>query len=297
MVVHSARIVGFMDHPSTLYTAAFGVTASLAMLGLHRMIRRRASALQSYGGEMTEKNGAAGYLHAGDALAVILVAAGVVKESVHGDDLKTDVVMCALFGIAALTVLQIVGAIGTRLLVGGRLEKAIQSGNAAAGVAAGAHHVASGIITARAFAGSSLRELTLSVVFFILACITHQLLVAIFRAQTTYDDGQEIEGGNMAAAVSYAGLSIAVALFIARALDGDFVSWKASLLGYAWVCAASLMLLPIRQLIIEGLLLGTRPTLRGGALDKKIAWERNVAVAMLESAIYVGAALATGVLA
>ena len=277
--------------------AAFGVATSLVLLLLHRVLRRRGSATRSYGAELSEKNGAAGYLHAGDALAVLLVAAGVVKEAVHGEDLKADILMCALFGVAALTVLQIVGAIGTRLLMGGRLSKSIASGNSAAGVAAGAHYVACGIITSRAFAGSSLKELSLSVFFFLLACVTHQLLVALFRAHTTYDDGEEIAGGNLAAAVSYAGLSIAVALFVARALDGEFATWKASLTGYAYVCAASLMLFPVRQLVIEGALLGTRPSLRGGALDKRIAWDRNVAVAALEAAVYVGAALATGVLA
>lgn len=282
---------------STAYVAACGFVTSLVLLLLHRVVRRRGSSLGSYGRELSEKNGAAGYLQAGDALAVILVSAGVVKEAVHGEDPKTDALMCAVFGIAALTVLQIVGTIGTRLLMGGRLRKAIESGNVAAGVAAGAHYIACGIITSRAFAGSSLKELSLSVFFFLLACLTHQVLVALFRAHTTYDDGEEIAGGNLAAAVSYAGLSIAVALFVARALDGEFVTWKSALQGYGLVCAASLMLFPLRQLLIEGALLGTRPSFRGGALDKRIAWDRNVAVACLEAAVYVGAALATGVLA
>lgn len=282
---------------STAYLAAFGFATSLVLLLLHRVVRRGGSALKSYGRELSEKNGAAGYLQAGDALAVLLVSAGVVKEAVHGENVKSDILMCALFGIAALTVLQAVGTMGTRLLMGGRLGKAIESGNVAAGVAAGAHYVACGIMTSRAFAGSSLRELSLSVFFFLIACLTHQVLVALFRAHTTYDDGEEIAGGNLAAAVSYAGLSIAVALFVARALDGDFVTWKQSLTGYGLVCAASLMLFPIRQLIVEGALLGTRPSFRGGALDKRIGWDRNVAVAALEAGVYVGAALATGVLA
>ncbi|MFO0666897.1 MAG: DUF350 domain-containing protein [Polyangiaceae bacterium] len=282
---------------STAYVAAFGIATSLVLLLLHRVIRRRGSSLKSYGRELSEKNGAYGYVAAGDALAVVLVSAGVVKEAVHGEDLKTDILMCALFGVAALAVLQIVGTIGTRLLMGGRLRKAIDSGNVAAGIAAGAHYVASGIITSRAFAGSSLRELSLSIFFFLIAVLTHQALVALFRAHTTYDDGEEIAGGNLAAATSYAGLSIAVSLFVARALDGEFVSWKASLTGYALVCAASLMLFPVRQLVVEGALLGTKPSFRGGALDKRIAWDRNVAVAALEAAVYVGSALATGVLA
>jgi hypothetical protein len=50
-------------------------------------------------------------------------------------------------------------------------------------------------------------------------------------------------------------------------------------------------------LIVQGLILGARPTLRGGALDQAIGVDRNVGAAALEASAYVGTALAIGFLA
>ena len=44
------------------------------------------------------------------------------------------------------------------------------------------------------------------------------LYVALFRALTTYDDAEQIQGENLAAALSYAGVSVAIALVLAAGL-------------------------------------------------------------------------------
>jgi uncharacterized membrane protein YjfL (UPF0719 family) len=196
-----------------------------------------------------------------------------------------------------LLLLELTGMVGIRLLMRQRLAESLDRGNVAAGVAAASHYVATGIITSRAVAGSDLRGVWLSMTFFLLAQFAHQAIVTLYRALTTYDDAEQVEGENLAAAISYGGISIAVAAIVARALEGEFTGWIPSLTGFGMVVATAFGLYPIRQFVVQGLLLGGKPSLRGGVLDEGVGRDRNVAVASLEAACYLGTAFAIMVLA
>ena len=146
---------------------------------------------------------------------------------------------------------------------------------------------------APAIAGSDLQGLGLSCAFFGLAVATWAAGVALFRALTVYDDAEQIQGQNLAAAVSYAGVTIAVALVLARALmGGPFVGWRPALAGYVGVAVWALALYPVRQLLVQGVVLGRAPTIRGGALDHAIGVDRNAGMAVLEALAYVATAVA-----
>jgi uncharacterized membrane protein YjfL (UPF0719 family) len=163
----------------------------------------------------------------------------------------------------------------------------------AAGVSAGANYVAVGILAAPAIAGSDLAGLGLSFAFFGLAVVTQAAYVALFRTLTVYDDSEQIQGENLAAGLSYAGVTVAVALILARALTGgDFVGWGPALAGFGGVALSALALYPVRQLIVQGVVLGRAPTLRGGALDHAIGTERNAGLATLEALTYLAVATA-----
>ena len=71
----------------------------------------------------------------------------------------------------------------------------------------------------------------------------------------------------------------------------------ATLRGYGGVVAWCLALYPVRQLVVEGLLLGARPSPRGGALDRAIGTDRSEGMAALEATAYLGTALAIARLA
>ena len=280
---------------SSLTTAAFFGATFLAMLVLHRLLgpllRRRD------GQELLGENRATILAEAGVILALALVSAGVVKNCVHSEEVATNAIWCAGFAALGFVLIEVTGLIGTSLLLHRRLRASIARGNEAAGLAAALHYAATGIITAKAVAGSVLRGIGLSLAFFALAEVAQQALVGMFRALTTYDDAEQIDGENAAAAISYGGVSVAVALIVARALDGDFVDWPSALQGFGALVGVALVLFPVRQLIVQGLILGSRPTLRGGALDKAIGVDRNVGAAALEASAYLGTALAIGFLA
>ena len=146
-------------------------------------------------------------------------------------------------------------------------------------------------------AGSDLRSLGISLVFFVLGQITLHVVVSLFRALTTYDDEEQIAGENLAAALSYAGLAIAVAIIVARATEGDFGGWAVSLRGYGGVLLGILALYPVRQLFVQMLLLRAPLSLRGGPLDEGIAVQRSEAIGALEAATYVATALSIARLA
>lgn len=282
-----------MEH-GTLYVALFGAGTILVMLGVLRIIQRvRERSLP----EEQRANAARRLVAVGEVFSTFAVGASVVKHNVHGESLSADLAWTAAFAALGLAMVQGVGSLSMRTLLRAQLPRELERGNVAAGLAAASHLVATGLLASRAVAGHSLYALGLAMAFFALAMVTHGLFVALFRVLTTYDDAEQIDGENLAAALSYSGVTIAVAVLVARGLEGDFAGWSASLRGYGGVVAWCLALYPVRQLVVEGLLLGARPSLRGGALDRAIGTDRSEGMAALEATAYLGTALAIARLA
>ncbi len=274
-----------------LYAFGFAVGTTLVLLGAFRIARRIASPDKSVGKDFAESNAARHLLDVGQVLGVFMVAAAVVKNCVHGEDLVKDLIAAGSFGALGLVLIALMGRLGTQLLLRSKLPEEIARGNVAAGLAAGSHYVATGIVAAHAIAGSKLRDVGLSLLFFALAMAALWAFVTLFRALTTYDDAEQIQGENLAAALSYAGISIAVAIIVGCALDGDFVSWESSLKGFGAILALALVLYPVRQFFVQSLLLGAPIVLRGGSLDTRIGTDRNEGIGALEAVSYVATAL------
>lgn len=273
-----------------LYALGFGVGITILLLLVLRIGRRLFSKSGSSGEVLESENHARRMVHVGQTLAVFLVSASVVKNTIAGKDPKSDVVWAVAMALTGLALLIGSGRAGLRLLLQSRMEAEIERGNVAAGVAAGAHYVATGIIASRAVAGNDLRSFGLSLAFFVLAQITLHVFVSLFRLLTVYDDAEQIAGENLAAAISYGGVAISVSILIARALEGDFAGWAVSLKGYGLALLFAFALWPVRQLLVQSLLLGFPFTMRGGKLDDGIA-RRNEAMGMLEAVAYVATAL------
>lgn len=268
-----------------LYTVTFAAVTTLLMLVLFLVFNRR------HASDFTKGNSAQRLLGVGQVTAIFLVAANAVKSSAKGTDIVHDVTWVAAFAVVGVIAIGLTGAFGVRLLLASRLPAEIERGNVAAGLAAGAHYLATGIIVSRAMGGHDLHSLGISVVFFLIGQVTLHLFVSLFRALTTYDDTEQIAGENVAAALSYAGAAIAVAIIVARAAEGDFTGWGSSLKGYAGVLVGVLALYPVRQVFVQMLLLRAPLRLRGGPIDQAIALERSAGMGALEAVTYVATAL------
>jgi len=225
-------------------------------------------------------------------VGVLWIAASAAHQCATGEDLVHDLLWVFAFGGVGFVLYVLAGQLGVRLLLGRRLAEEIDDDrNVAAALAAGAHHIAVAILVAESAAGTDLFGLTLATGFFFLGLVCHQIVIALFRALTTYDDAEQVAGENLAAAMSYAGTSIAAAIVIARALDGDFEGMRDSVLGFVQVACLALLLLPVRQLLVGGLLFGKFPKLRGGVLDDAIGLRHDTAVAALDGAVAIAVAL------
>jgi uncharacterized membrane protein YjfL (UPF0719 family) len=228
-------------------------------------------------------------LRGGQLLAIAILLAAVVRGALVSGRTAHWLAL-PVFAAAALALWRITVLVKQRLLLGGRLRAEIARGNAAAGLAAAVNEVALAIIIARAVYGDSPAQLPSALVFAVLAIGTWAIFVALFRMVTTYADGAEIAGQNLAAALSYSGAALALAVIIGHAVDGPFTGWATSLRAYLLALMGSLALYPVRQLIVGALLLRHRPCLRGGELDRAIAQRQSVGVAAVEAATYLATA-------
>jgi uncharacterized membrane protein YjfL (UPF0719 family) len=241
-------------------------------------------------------NAARGIVRAGFVCGVAFIASAAVRGCVHGDDWRADLLWTAVFGGSAVVLLAVAGSLGVRVLLRSRLPGEIERGNVAAGVAAGAHYAATGLIVARCLYGDDVGTLGISVVFFAIAQATLHFFLMLFRWMTLYAEDEEIIGENVAAALSYAGAMLAIAIIVGHAAEGDFEGWGVSLRAYGVALLSALVLYPVRQLGVQTLLLQQPFALRGGGLDRMVAQERNVGVSAVEAVSYLAAAfLLTGV--
>jgi len=278
-----------------LYTFVFGLATTLGMLIVFVAVQRVVAPQHAFRGEGDAiKNRARALLHVGNVLGIFIIAGAVAAGGAQGDGWKNDAKWVAAFGVAALALFAISSRLGARVLLRSRLPSELERGNVAAGIAAGAHSVATAIIVSKAISGNDLNTLGISAVFFVLAQISLHVLVSMFRFLTSYDDSEEIIGENVAAALSYAGVTIAIALIVGRAVEGTFLGWIPSLKGFGLALLYGLMLYPVRQIVVQGLLLGAPPSLHAGKLDHAIARERNVGMGALEAIAYLATALVIG---
>jgi uncharacterized membrane protein YjfL (UPF0719 family) len=266
---------------STAFAAASGIILLLVSLAFERL----ATGPGTHRGNVAQSLRGGGHL-----IGAFLITASVVSGCPRGERLVDDVLWTAIFGVIDVGLLTLASMLGTRLIVGSGLMKAIDRGNAAAGLAAAAHYAATGVIIASCLNGNDSSTLGVSLLFFAVAQLTLHLFVVLFRAITRYRDSEEIHDENLAAGLSYAGITLALGMIIGHAADGAFVSWETSLRAYGVALLAALALYPVRQILVGMLLVRGGFALRGGALDEGIARGRNLGFAVLEASAYVATA-------
>ena len=274
-----------MDRVATvtlLVPAAAGV-----VLGVGSLMRRLAGRPRP-----GPDNQAALLSRSAEVVAALLLGGAVVEGAVRGQDLAADVQWTAVFALAAALVQVALVAAGMRLMIGGALPKLLGQGNLAAGLLAGGQEVATALVVAHALVGADWAALVPGLAFAIIGWVAMQLLVAAFRALTPWDDAEHIVDGNTASALSGAGLVVAVGLLVSHATAGEFDGWAGSLRAFVETCGFAVLLVPVRVLLVQGLLLRGGLRWRHGKLDELVGQQRNLGAAALETAGYVGLSLA-----
>jgi uncharacterized membrane protein YjfL (UPF0719 family) len=226
------------------------------------------------------------------------LAGAVMDGGVHeGGDWRGGIKWAALFGVVGILLLLLTGGLANVVFLGGKLRAEVARGNLAAGLVAGGHFVAVGLILDGCFYGRDLQTLAVSAAFFLIGVATLLLMQRLYQMLTHYADDQETLGENTAAALGFVGVTLAFAIIVSHAAEGTFLGWVVSLRAYGKALLLGLALYPVRQLVVGPLLLGLPARMRGGALDRLVAQERNQVVGAIEAAAYVAMAmLATGLL-
>jgi uncharacterized membrane protein YjfL (UPF0719 family) len=224
----------------------------------------------------------------GLSLLANIVIDGVVREA---GSWHAALRWGAVYTAAGVVLLLASGALVSRVFLGGRMRAEVARGNVSAGVVAAGHYVAVAWILDSCMFGRDLRSLTVSALFYLIGVATLIVLQLMYRGLTHYADDQEVVGDNAAAALGFAGITLAFAIIVAHAAEGTFIDWGTSLRGYAVALLLALALYPVRQLVVGPLLLGLPARARGGALDRLVAQERSVTVGAVEALAYIAMAL------
>jgi uncharacterized membrane protein YjfL (UPF0719 family) len=250
---------------------------------------------QAAAAALPSSNPARAVTGAGGLLALFLVAAAALSGSGTGVTLAQDLPWMALFTAAGIVLVIAGGRVLDRVFLGSSLAAQVTRGNVAAGIVAASHRVAVGVVVARCVYGHDLPTLAVSSAFVAIAVATLLLFQSLHRRLTHYADDQEIHGENVAAALSSAGLTVALAVIVGHAASGSFAGWGPSLVAYLWSLLLALGLYPVRQIVVKRLILGFPLSFRGDALDRAIAQDRNPALGAVEGLSYLATAfLVTG---
>jgi uncharacterized membrane protein YjfL (UPF0719 family) len=247
-------------------------------------------------------NAALGIEYAGYFLGVLLIAGSVlegISQSVSGPGIPgatagvwTYTLQIAGYGIFCIIALALFGRVGFRLIIRSNIVAGVRANNPAAGVVAAGGHIATALVIAGGLSGeSSGGDFSVAAIFLVIGLIALWGITYAYRFITKYDDATEITNGNVAAALSYAGMMIAIGAVVGHAINGNFIDYTISLRMCGRALLLVLLLYPVRQFIVQGILLGGAFRLHGGRLDDEISRDGNIGAGAVEASAYIAAAL------
>ncbi|MFN3385519.1 MAG: DUF350 domain-containing protein, partial [Candidatus Thermochlorobacter sp.] len=206
---------------------------------------------------------AIGIALSGFLFGVVQITSEVLSGEGH-QSLLVDAGLVALWGISGIILLTLLSLFGFKLFHGVDYVQEVQKGNVAVGIVAAARFIATSSVIAAAVSGenSGQSEVALSeggaalasLVFFLVGQLTLIIVTWLFRFLTAYDDAKELASGNIAAALSYSGLMIGIGIAVQKGIKGEFIGYAAGLLAYAKSMIVVVAFYPIRQFLVQGLL-------------------------------------------
>lgn len=233
-------------------------------------------------------NPAIGLAAAGYLFGVIWTVA--VLMSGPGGGLLKDIVDILLYGVVGIVLLTVVSILTCRLFLGLHVRDQLEGHNVSAAIVVAGVYVATSLTYSGALAGEG-GGFWILLLFFILGQLALLLMTYVFRWLTAYDDVQEIASGNIAAGLALSGLLMAMGIIVSDAAAGDYTTLGDSIGSFLLSLLVFLIFYPVRQVVVQGIILGGGLSFRAILLDQEIARDRNVAAGLLEAVSYVATAL------
>ena len=225
---------------------------------------------------------------AGYYLGLVIVLGGVVSGPASVS-LLDDVIGLVIFGALAIVLLNLSAWVNDRLVFSrfDNEREIVEDGNVGVGILEGANYVAVGLITAGALSGEG--GMASALVFWVTGLAALVVAGVLYDRITSYDLHDQIEGGNVAVAVAFAGVLVGFGNVIRLAGEGDFVSWNESLTEFGYYLVVGLVLLPLVRLFADKVLLP------GARLADELVKERpNLGAGFIEGVTYLAASMLIG---
>ncbi len=225
---------------------------------------------------------------AGYYLGLVIVLGGVVSGPASVS-LLDDVIGLVIFGALAIVLLNLSAWVNDRLVFSrfDNEREIVEDRNVGVGVLEGANYVAVGLITAGAPPGEG--GMASALVFWVTGLAALVVAGVLYDRITAYDLHDQIEGGNVAVAVAFAGVLVGFGNVIRLAGEGDFVSWNESLTEFGYYLVVGLVLLPLIRLFADKVLLP------GARLADELVKERpNLGAGVIEGVSYLAASMLIG---
>jgi uncharacterized membrane protein YjfL (UPF0719 family) len=225
---------------------------------------------------------------AGYYLGLVVVLGGVVSGPASVS-LVDDVIGLVIFGGLAIVLLNLSAWVNDRLVFSrfDNEREIVEDGNVGVGILEGANYVAVGLITAGAMSGEG--GMGSGLVFWVTGLAALVVAGVLYDRITSYDLHDQIEGGNVAVAVAFAGVLVGFGNVIRLAGEGDFVSWNESLAEFGYYLVVGLVLLPLVRLFADKVLLP------GARLADELVQERpNLGAGVIEGVTYLAASMLIG---
>lgn len=269
----------------------FFVCATTLLIVVARLVNQLVMNVHLIDSLVEKDNPAVGVQSAGYLFAIILITTSVLTGEGQGS-IWDDVLPILTYGVGGIILLALVATSSLRFFLTKESLQAVRNGNLAAGIVVAGSYVGTGIIIASCVSGEAKGgDLLSAAIFFLTGQISMIIITWVFRRLTAYDDIQEILNGNIPAALSYGGVMIAVGLIVANAVEGDFTGYEQGFLSFGKAVIAVVALYPIRQILVQGLLLGGGFSIYGGRLDNEISHDRNLNAGIIEAVSYIASAL------
>lgn len=271
-------------------TIVFVVLAVIILLIIARLVYSLVLGQSVTDTLINRDNKAAAVSLCGFLLGVINVIIPILSSPGHS--FWADVKGVLAYGIGGIIAMAVASVIFEQYsaATGVPLREQITAGNLAAGIVDGAIHFASSQIVTGALTGDG-GSIVPTIVFWLAGVAALIVLTHVFRILTSYDDADLIKNGNVAAALGCAGLIVAIGMMVGFAVSGSFTGYAESFRDFGLMLLVVLVLYPVRQIIVQMLLLGGGFSFRGGRLDHEIAQDQNVGAGLLEAVGYLATAL------
>ena len=225
---------------------------------------------------------------AGYYLGLVIVLGGVVSGPASVS-LLDDVIGLVIYGGLAIVLLNLSAWVNDRLVFSrfDNEREIVEDRNVGVGILEGGNYVAVGLITAGAMSGEG--GMASGLVFWVTGLAALVVAGVLYDRITSYDLHDQIEGGNVAVAVAFAGILVGFGNVIRLAGEGDFVSWNESMSEFGYYLVVGLVLLPLVRLFADKVLLP------GARLADELVKERpNLGAGVIEGVTYLAASMLIG---